>query len=150
MASATGDKIVICCSKASLSSYWVDREISIALEKEEQLFKERQEKVLTILPLDLDGYVKSPECQSSHASEIRRRSVGDFNGWNGENGNAIFEREIEFLIKAMRTDGGKEAPPPSKLLGKSSLPSTWIYNQASTITSKRLHSRYNHGQNFNL
>lgn len=107
------DKIIVCCSQAALNSYWVDREVSIALEKEEQLYKERQEKVLTMLPLDLDGYLFSDDCSGSQVTEIRRRLAGDFTGW--EHDNAIFEREIERLIKALRTDGGKKSPPESKL-----------------------------------
>jgi hypothetical protein len=107
------DKILVCCSETSLKSYWVDRELSTALEKEEQLYKERGQKILTILPLDLDGYLFTPACTGSHVTEIRRRLAADFNDW--ENGNAIFEREIEKVIRALRTDGGKESPPEPRL-----------------------------------
>ena len=53
------DKVIICCSEASLTSWWVDKGLDRALQKDERLWKERQEKVLAIIPVDLDGYVHS-------------------------------------------------------------------------------------------
>ncbi len=61
----------------------------------------------------LDGYLFDPEYNSGKAQQIRSRIAADFTGW--EHDNAIFEREIERVIKALRTDGGKEPPPAPKL-----------------------------------
>jgi hypothetical protein len=55
----------------------------------------------------------SSDYTSGTAQQIRSRVAADFKDW--EHDNAVFEREIEQVIKALRTDGGKELPPPTKL-----------------------------------
>ncbi len=108
------DKVLLCCSKSSLTEkWWVDMEINKAFQKERELMKERSQKVLSLIPLDLDGYLFSPDYRGEKGDEIRSRIAANFAGW--ENDNVLFEREIERVIKALRTDGGKEPPPKSKL-----------------------------------
>jgi hypothetical protein len=52
--------------------------------------------------------------QSGKKAEITSRVAANFVGW--EKDHALFDRELEKAIRALRTDeGGREKPPAAKL-----------------------------------
>jgi hypothetical protein len=92
----------------------VDNEIGTALEKEQQLTKERACKVQVIIPLDLDGYLFGQSWRAGYRAELRRRLAADFTGWERDQGK--FEARVEDVVRAMRADDwARERPPESKL-----------------------------------
>jgi uncharacterized protein YjbI with pentapeptide repeats len=108
------DKVLLCASRQSLTSWWVDREIDTAIAKEQQLWKERGKEVLAIIPLDLDRFMFSHEWESAHTTTMRKRLAADFTGWKTD--NQKFEQQFERLVKSLRADSGrKQLPPPPKL-----------------------------------
>ena len=74
----------------------------------------RRKKVLVLIPLDLDGFLFSADYQSGKKAEITSRVAADFVGW--EKDHALFDRELEKVIRALRMgEGSREKPPPAKL-----------------------------------
>jgi hypothetical protein len=107
------DKILLCCSKDSLTSWWVDNEIKIAFDKEQQLWRERGKEVLALIPLNLDDYLLS-QWQSGLATEVKARVAANFGGW--ERDHQLFESQFERLVRALQTNSGGKKPPPPTLL----------------------------------
>ncbi len=87
------DRVLLCCSRASLRSKWVERELNITLDKERQYDR----KIL--LPLNLDGFLFD-EYEGKFASELRSRVAADFVGWESDLDR--FDDQIKRVYKALR------------------------------------------------
>jgi hypothetical protein len=67
-----------------------------------------------LVPLNLDGFLFSADYQSGKKAEITSRVAANFVGW--EKDHALLDRELEKVIRALRTgEGGREKPPPARL-----------------------------------
>ncbi len=100
------DKVLLCCSRYSLTSWWVMNEIDTALSKEIRLRQERGREALALIPLNLDGYLFSGSYQSGQAPLLKSRFAADFSGW--EKDRAKFENQVERLLKALQVRSGDE------------------------------------------
>lgn len=108
------DKVLLCCSQHSLTSWWVDDEINKAFQKERDLMKDRKAKVRVLIPLNLDGYFFSKEWVNGKKSELMIRLAANFTNW--ENDLSVFDKQIQKLIKALQVGNtGRELPPPCRL-----------------------------------
>lgn len=85
------DKLLLCCSRTSLSRWWVKAEIEMAIERE------RREGIRLIVPIRLDD----DEClPATLRSLVTSRYTVDFRGW--ESDEATFQLGMERLLKALR------------------------------------------------
>lgn len=100
------DKVILCASEHLLKSWWVDDELERAFAKERRLLEEYGREVLALIPLNLDGYLFSENYTSPKTKQIASRYAPSFVGWEGD--HALFERQIEQVIAALRTDEGWE------------------------------------------
>ncbi|MGO9689663.1 MAG: toll/interleukin-1 receptor domain-containing protein [Syntrophobacteraceae bacterium] len=108
------DKVLLCCSENSLTSWWVDSEIEKAFRKEQRLMKERGTKALVLIPLNLDGYMFTDQWEDGKKTAVQSRLAADFTGW--ETDECVLENQIERLIKALRAgDAGREPPPKPRI-----------------------------------
>lgn len=98
------DRILLCCSEASLESWWVKDEVRKAQARE------RREGRDIIIPIMLDRYLLE-RWEDGLESDISSRFAADFTGW--EHDNAKFEEQFERVVRALRTDEGEKAPEPT-------------------------------------
>ena len=102
------EKLIVCCSENSLHSLGVDREVNTALRIEERIYQQSKEKVSIIIPVDVDGYIE--DCDNHVARRLQERHI-----INAQNWQSNFETVLNDIIKALRTDEGRETPPEPKL-----------------------------------
>ncbi len=87
------DKLLVILSEASISSEWVEDEVTTAFEEE------RKRKTTVLFPIRLDNAVK--DSSEPWAAKVRQRHIGDFTNWKDEAGfNKAFDRLIRDLEKA--------------------------------------------------
>ncbi len=94
------DKLLLCSSEASLTSWWVDGEVNRAFQKEAQFLQEQGQKVLTLIPLNLDGFMLGEAYQNGKRAGIKGRAAASFIGWKHEDDK--FNAGLEQVIKALR------------------------------------------------
>lgn len=93
------DKVLLCCSKHSLSSAWVDNEIALALKKERENFPKHGNKKPVLLPLNIDNYMFSADWQNAKKTQIQSRLAADFVGWDKE---PKFRNSLDKVISALK------------------------------------------------
>lgn len=103
------DKTILVCSRHSLSSWWVDQELEMVMEKERTLQKEIGEKIGLLIPITIDDYIFT--WQDGKRMAIKNRIIGDFSNWQDD---AAFEKALNDLIHALNADR-PEVKPVSKL-----------------------------------
>lgn len=104
----------LCASRNSLTSWWVENEMSSVISKEQRLWKKTRRETLVLIPLNLDGFMFSDEWQSGWKNQIASRLAPDFTGWNidfADYGGRYHRKGIRSIIDALIVDDTKEDSP---------------------------------------
>lgn len=99
------DRVLFCCSKASMSSWWVEDEIERALDREKQLGKDFNQKVHTLIGLNLDGFLFEKKWKRARERQLKARLIADFSGWQKK--SAKLDAPLERVLQTLRVT----APP---------------------------------------
>ena len=110
------DKVLLLASEHSMTSNWVNKELTKAFAKEERLSTQHGKEILALVPLNLDGYLMSDECQHPWKDDINERYASDFTNWKTDYED--YKRQLEKLVKALRADEFKREPDPTPKLGE--------------------------------
>jgi hypothetical protein len=84
--------------------WWVDREVTRALERERRSQESSGSPETVLIPIDIDGHLFSPSCSHFRRDDLRARVAAPFMGWK--------EREDKYadgmnrLLRALRTTRG--------------------------------------------
>jgi hypothetical protein len=102
------EKVLLVCSEASLTSWWVGDEIESALNNERDQMIQSKKKVLSLIPVNLDGFVFGHHQQSGNEEQIKSRLAADFRNWQSD--SIKFDNEFEKVVRALRVDGNSKRP----------------------------------------
>jgi hypothetical protein len=94
----TDQKTVLCLSKASLTSWWVNDEIERVLSREAEIKASSGKDVRLLYPVNLDGYMFSGDWKHDREKQIAKLSK-DFVGWRRN--KEKFDEELAKLVQLM-------------------------------------------------
>jgi len=93
------DKLVVICSRASLQSPAVLREIERALQKEDQLLRDGSPQDV-LFPIRLDQYVLAG-WEHPRKADVIAKNIGDFRDWAED---AAYDRALTRLVECLQAE----------------------------------------------
>jgi hypothetical protein len=100
-ATQSTERMILCCSRNSLTSPWVDDEITMALAREKEQRNSRSATFL--LPISLDNYLFD-EYKGGKADLLRSRVAGRFQSWKPTATHGVFSALSHMLDSLRRTE----------------------------------------------
>lgn len=97
----TTERVLLCSSKASLTSWWINDEISRLADREQKHQDDTGQRVRFFYPLNLDGFMFSGDWKHPKEKQIARQAI-DFVGWRRNKDK--FDQELTRLIQFMVTE----------------------------------------------
>jgi uncharacterized protein YjbI with pentapeptide repeats len=94
----TTERVLLCASKASLTSWWVNDEITRLAAREKQHKDDTGRSIRVFFPLNLDGYMFSGDWKHAQEKQIAKQAI-DFVGWRRNKDK--FDQELQKLVQFM-------------------------------------------------
>ncbi|MFT4559131.1 MAG: hypothetical protein ACI93T_004255 [Porticoccaceae bacterium] len=94
----TTERVLICSSKACLSSWWINDEMTRLNAREKQHKKDTGKSVRFFFPLNLDGFMFSGDWKHAQEKQIAKQAI-DFVGWRRN--KEKFDQELAKLVQFM-------------------------------------------------
>lgn len=95
------ERVLLCVSKSSLTSPWINDELERIFEREKRLKSETGRDVRLLYPLNLDGFLFSGSWKHKHEKIMAKLAV-DFVGWRRN--NAKLDQEVTKLLALLLTE----------------------------------------------
>lgn len=92
------ERVLLCASKASLTSWWIDDELERIDEREQRLKNESGRNCRLLYPLNLDGFMFGGDWKHPRDKQISRQAI-DFVGWRRN--QSKLEQELSRLLQTM-------------------------------------------------
>lgn len=93
------DKLVVICSKQSLKSPAVIREIERALQKEDDLARQGKDNEV-LFPIRLDDYILTG-WQHYRKADVLQKNIGDFRNWHDPE---CYHKQFDRLIRDLKAE----------------------------------------------
>lgn len=94
----TTERVLLCSSKASLSSWWVNDEVVRLAAREKQHKEDTGRSIRFFFPLNLDGFMFSGDWKHAQEKQIAKQAI-DFVGWRRNKDK--FDQELTKLVQYM-------------------------------------------------
>ena len=100
------DKLIVICSEKSLNAPAVLREIERAVQKEDDLKRQRRDAEV-LFPIRLDDYILE-KWDHPRKADVIAKHVGDFRNWNDP---ASYKEALDRLIRDLRSEHEPDEEP---------------------------------------
>lgn len=95
------DKVLLCASKHSLTSDWINQEIAEAFDNEDRQYRKDTVLIHSLLPLSLDPHLLET-WEHQRKTALCDRLTADFRNW--ETDPAVFDQQVERVMAALHTN----------------------------------------------
>jgi hypothetical protein len=93
------DRVLLCVSEASLTSWWVQDEIERTLQREKEIGQHLERDLRLLVAADIDGSMSSGAGEAGVGERLAPRVVAELSGLKDDSSG--FEEQVEAILVAL-------------------------------------------------